>query len=297
MVTRGGLSGLNNKSQQKRSLWIDVWRRFKKNRLAMAGLCIIIFLYTVAIFAPVLAPYPYDKMNLTNLYAPPGSPGHILGTDEFGRDVLSRLIYGARISLTVGFVVVGMASVIGVTLGALAGWYGGWADSLIMRIVDFLYAFPFFILAITIVAVLGPSLYNAMLALAFVSWIGYARMVRGQFLALKQREFVEAAQAVGASGFRVMFVHLLPNALGPIIVQMSLGVAGAILSASGLSFLGLGAQPPSAEWGAMLNAGKDYLRSSPHLATYPGLAIMITVLAFNFVGDGLRDALDPRLKQ
>jgi len=287
----------NTSQQQKRSLWIDVWARFKKNRLAMIGLCVIIFLYLVALFAPVLAPYPYDKMNLTNLYASPGSPGHILGTDEFGRDVLSRLIYGARISLTVGLVVVGMASAIGVTLGALAGYYGGWVDSLIMRIVDFLYAFPFFILAITIVAILGPSLYNAMFALALVSWIGYARMVRGQFLALKQREFVEAAKAVGASGFRIMFVHLLPNALGPVIVQMSLGVAGAILSASGLSFLGLGAQPPTAEWGAMLNAGKDYIRSAPHLATYPGLAIMITVLAFNFVGDGLRDALDPKLKQ
>lgn len=283
--------------QKKRSLWLDVWARFKKNRLAMIGLVVIILMYGVAIFADVLAPYPYDKMNLTNLYAPPGSPGHLLGTDEYGRDVLSRLIYGARISLTVGLVVVGLSSIIGVTLGALAGYYGGWVDALIMRIVDFLYAFPFFILAITIVAILGPSLYNAMLALALVNWVGYARMVRGQFLALKQREFVEAARAVGASGFRIMFVHLLPNALGPVIVQMSLGVGSAILSASGLSFLGLGAQPPTAEWGAMLNAGKDYLRSAPHLTTYPGLAIMITVLAFNFIGDGLRDALDPKLKQ
>ena len=287
----------SNSKAEKRSLWIDVWRRFKKNRLAMTGLCIIIILYLVAIFAPVLAPYPYDKMDLTNLYAPPGSPGHLLGTDEFGRDVLSRLIYGARISLTVGFVVVGMAGTVGVTLGALAGYYGGWVDTLIMRTVDFLYAFPFFILAITIVAILGPSLYNAMVALALVSWPGYARMVRGQFLSLKQREFVEAARSVGVSGPRIILRHLLPNALGPVIVQMSLGVGGAILSASGLSFLGLGAQPPAAEWGAMLSAGKDYLRSAPHLATYPGLAIMITVLAFNFVGDGLRDALDPWLKQ
>lgn len=282
---------------ERRSLWGDVWARFKRNRLAMVGLFVIIFLYTVAILAPVLAPYPYDKMNLNNIYAPPGSPGHILGTDEFGRDVLSRLIYGARVSLTVGLVVVGMSSVVGITLGAIAGYYGGWIDSVIMRVVDFLYAFPFFILAITIVAILGPSLYNAMLALAVVSWVGYARMVRGQFLSLKQTEFVEAAKGAGAGDLRIMFVHLLPNALGPVIVQMSLGIAGAILSASGLSFLGLGAQPPTAEWGAMLNAGKDYLRSSPHLATYPGLAIMITVLAFNFVGDGLRDALDPRLKE
>ena len=284
-------------AEQRRSLWGDVWARFKRNKLAMVGLCVIIFLYTVAIFAPILAPYPYDKMNLDNIYAPPGSPGHILGTDEFGRDVLSRLIYGARVSLTVGLVVVGMSSVVGITLGAIAGYYGGWIDSLIMRVVDFLYAFPFFILAITIVAILGPSLYNAMLALAVVSWVGYARMVRGQFLSLKQTEFVEAARGAGAGDLRIMFVHLLPNALGPVMVQMSLGIAGAILSASGLSFLGLGAQPPTAEWGAMLNAGKDYLRSSPHLATYPGLAIMVTVLAFNFVGDGLRDALDPRLKE
>lgn len=282
---------------ESRSLWGDVWQRFRRNRLAVIGMYISIVLYSIAILAPLLAPYPYDKMDLNNLYAPQGSPGHVLGTDEFGRDVLSRLIYGARISLTVGLVVVGLSSAIGVTLGALAGFYGGWIDTVIMRVVDFLYAFPFFILAITIIAILGPSLYNAMLALAMVSWIGYARMVRGQFLSLKRMEFIEAARGVGASGFRIMFRHLLPNAMGPIIVQMSLGVAGAILSASALSFLGLGAQPPAAEWGAMLSAGKDYLRRTPHLATYPGLAIMVTVLAFNFVGDGLRDALDPRLKR
>jgi peptide/nickel transport system permease protein len=211
-------------------------------------------------------------------------------------DVWARLLYGARISLFIGFLVISISLTIGVFMGSIAGYYGGWVDGLIMRLVDLLAAFPFFVLAISIMAVLGPGLFNVMIALGSVSWIGYARLTRAQFLSIKEKEFVESARAEGCKDLYIILRHILPNALAPVIVQATLGMGGAILSASGLSFLGLGAQPPTPEWGAMLSAGQVYIRRAPHLSLYPGLAIMFTVLAFNFIGDGLRDALDPRLR-
>jgi peptide/nickel transport system permease protein len=263
----------------------------------MVGGAIIVILWTTAIAAPLVAPYdPISHLSSANRLLPPGSPGYILGTDDFGRDILSRMIYGARISLQVGLIVVALAGSIGVTLGALAGFYGGIVDEVIMRVVDILMAFPFFILAIAIMAVLGPSLNNAMIALALVSWVGYARLVRAQVLSVRQKEFVEAARAEGLSDFGQITRHVLPNCMAPIIIEATLGVGGAILSAAGLSFLGLGAQPPNPEWGAMLNEGREFLRQAPYLTIVPGSAIAVTVLALNLLGDGLRDALDPRLK-
>jgi len=276
--------------------FVVFWQRFKKNRMALLGLCFLSLEVAVAAFAPLLTPHDPTRLALEKTLLPPLTPGHPLGTDEFGMDVFARLIYGGRISLVVGLIVISLSLTIGLLMGSLAGYYGGWLDNVIMRLVDLLAAFPFFVLAISIMAVLGPGIYNVMIALGSVSWIGYARMVRGQFLGLKEKEFVESARAIGLSDWTIIRKYLLPNAMAPVIVQATLGMGGAILSASGLSFLGLGAQPPTPEWGAMLSAGQIYIRRAPHLSTYPGLAIMFTVLAFNFLGDGLRDSLDPRLK-
>jgi len=279
------------------SLAKDAWRRFRRNRTAMIGGAIILILWTTALAAPLVAPYdPISHLGSANRLLPPGSPGYVLGTDDFGRDLLSRMIFGARISLQVGLIVVGLAGSIGISLGALAGFKGGIVDEVIMRVVDILMAFPFFILAIAIMAVLGPSLNNAMIALALVSWVSYARLVRAQVLSVKQKEYVEAARAEGLSDFALITRHILPNCMAPIIIEATLGVGGAILSAAGLSFLGLGAQPPNPEWGAMLNEGREFLRQAPYLTVVPGTAIAVTVLALNLLGDGLRDALDPRLK-
>ena len=264
--------------------------------MALIGLCFLALEVAVAAFAPLLTGYDPTRLALEKTLLPPLTPGHPLGTDEFGMDVFARLIYGGRISLVVGLIVISLSVTIGLFMGSLAGYYGGWIDNIVMRLVDLLAAFPFFVLAISIMAVLGPGIYNVMIALGSVSWIGYARMVRGQFLGLKEKEFVESAKAIGLSDWTIIRKYLLPNAMAPVIVQATLGMGGAILSASGLSFLGLGAQPPTPEWGAMLSAGQIYIRRAPHLSTYPGLAIMFTVLAFNFLGDGLRDSLDPRLK-
>ncbi len=270
-----------------------MWKRFMANRRAMAGLVVVVLLFLVAIFAPVLAPMDPYEQNLALKIQPP-SPEHRLGMDELGRDVLSRLIYGSRVSLQVGFMTVGISLVIGVTLGALAGYYGGWVDTLIMRITDVVLAFPGIILAIAMMAVLGASLINVTIALAIVRWTGYCRQVRGAFLSLRETEYVQGARSIGARDWRIILKHLLPNSLTPIIVQASMGMAGAIVSEAGLSFLGLGAQPPTASWGSMLSGGRAYQYVAPHLTTYAGIAIMITVLGFNLLGDGLRDALDPR---
>lgn len=279
------------------SLWLDVWRQMRRSRLAVAGVIILLALILVAATAPWVAPYNPYAMNLSAALQPPNSPSHILGTDELGRDNLSRLIYGARVSLTVGLIVVGIAAGIGVTLGAISGYYGGVIDTVIMRSADVLMAFPFLVLAIAVVAIVGPSLKNMMIVLGGVSWIGYARLVRGLVLAQREEEYVLAARVVGARGRRIIWRHILPNCLGVVIVQATFGVAAAILAASGLSFLGMGAQPPAAEWGAMLSTAKPYLRQRPMMSIAPGMAIMITVLAINFVGDALRDALDPRLRR
>ncbi|MCZ7571333.1 MAG: ABC transporter permease [Ardenticatenaceae bacterium] len=282
---------------ETRSLWGDVWRQMRRNRFAIAGIIILVILVLMAIAAPWIAPHDPYALDLKAALQPLNSPGHLLGTDDLGRDLLSRLIYGARISLTVGTIVVGIAGSIGVTLGALSGYYGGLVDHIIMRVVDVLYAFPFLVLAIAAVAVLGPSLTNMMLVLGLVSWISYARLVRSSVLSLREADFVMAARSTGATDWRIIWQHILPNTVGIVVVQATFGVAAAILAAAGLSFLGMGAQPPTAEWGAMLNKGREFLRVQPVLSIAPGLMIMITVLAINFVGDALQDAFDPRIRR
>ena len=274
--------------------WVDKFGQVIKNRFALIGLIILGLLVVVAVFAPFFAPHDPYELNLGQSLQPPGTPDHPLGTDKLGRDILSRLIFGSRVSLIVGFIVVGIALTVGVTLGAISGYFGGLVDNIIMRIVDVVIAFPFLILAIAIVSIVGPSLTNMMIVLGGVVWIDYARVVRGMVLSIKEEEFVIAARVVGAKDGRIIFKHVLPGTMGVIIVQATFGIASAILAASGLSFLGMGAQPPSAEWGAMLNDAQKYLRKAPMMTFAPGLAIMLTVLAINFVGDALRDAFDPR---
>lgn len=280
------------------SAWADICRRFFKNRMAVAGLAVLAVIVISTAAAPLFTKYhPVLDMSLKDRLLPPGTQGHVLGTDDYGRDILSRLLYGGRISILTGLVV-SMASVlIGVTIGCISGYFGGWVDGLLMRLVDIVLAFPFLILAITLMAVLGPSLRNTMLALALVGWPGYARVVRGLVLSIKEKEYVEAARATGLNNARIVFAHVLPNAIAPIIVQATLGVGGTILSAASLNFLGLGVDVSIPEWGMMLNQGREYLQVASHLTLFPGLAISLTVLAVNWIGDGLRDALDPRLRQ
>ncbi|MEW6047928.1 MAG: ABC transporter permease [Bacillota bacterium] len=272
------------------------WRRFARNRLAVAGAAILAVMAASALLAPYAAPYDPLEMSLGRPFEPPGSPGHLLGTDNFGRDVLSRLLFGGRTSLVVGFAVIGLAASVGLVLGAVSGYYGGVVDLLLMRVTDLFFAFPFFILAIGVIAALGPGIQNVMLVLAAVSWPEYARLVRGKVLALKAEPYVESARAAGAGDLRLIFRHILPNSLGPVVVTGTMGLANAILAAAGLSFLGMGVQPPWPEWGAMLSEAKTFMRTAPHLVVAPGAAIMVTVLAINFVGDGLQEALDPKLR-
>jgi peptide/nickel transport system permease protein len=271
-----------------------VLRRFLRNPLALVGTLLIVVLVLAAIFAPYVAPRDPLEMDLTQPYQPPGSPGFIFGSDNFGRDILSRMIYGSRISLVIGIVVVSIASVIGTILGVIAGYFGGWIDALIMRLVEIFYAFPFLILAIAVIALFGPSIYNVMWVLGLVSWPLYTRLVRAQVLVLRETEYVEAARAAGVGPWRIMFRHILPNSLTPILVTATFGIPEAILASAALGFLGLGVQPPTPEWGVMVSEGRDFIRRAPFLITWPGLAIMLTVLSFNFVGDGLRDAFDPK---
>ena len=266
-----------------------------RNRAALAGLVVIVVLVVAAVFAPLLAPYnPYAVALEGRLQGPNGT--HLLGTDELGRDILSRLLYGARVSLWVGIVTVALAGLIGVTGGVVAGYLGGYWDAVIMRLVDVFLAFPVIVLAIAIVAVRGPGLTNVLIALAMVYWTTYARVARSIVLALREEEYTWAARTLGATPIRIMLRHLLPNAVAPLIVLASLGMGNAIVAEAALSFLGLGIQPPEASWGSMLNFGMQFLRDASFLSTTPGLAIFITVLGFNLLGDGLRDALDPRLR-
>ncbi len=282
---------------KKRSQWAEVWRRLKQNKMAMAGLAILGVLVFCALFADVIADYQ-DVVIKQNLKARMEGPSaaHILGTDEFGRDIFARMVHGARVSLQVGLIAVGIAIIFGGSLGALAGYYGGKLDNAIMRLMDIFLAIPSILLAIAIVSALGPSLFNLMLAIGISSVPQYARIVRASVLSIRDQEFIEAARAIGANDFRIITKHIIPNALAPVIVQATLGVAGAILSTAGLSFIGMGIQPPAPEWGAMLAGGRQYLRYAWHITAFPGIAIMVTILALNLLGDGLRDALDPRLK-
>lgn len=285
------------------SLWSDAWVRLKKNKPAMIGLFFIVLLVVVALTANFIAPSgPYDQ-DLTARLSTPGSSSNIsrggvylLGSDQLGRDLLSRIIHGSRVSLAVGLVSEFIVSVLGISLGAIAGYYGGRVDDWIMRISDIMFAFPDLLFAIGIMFALGPSIFNVFIALGVVGWAGMARLVRSQIMTLKEMEFVESAKAQGISDFRIIVRHLLPNCLGPIIVSITLGIPGAILGEAGLSFLGLGAQPPMASWGSMIMDARPYFSTQPYFSIFPGVAIMIVVFAFNLFGDGLRDALDPRLK-
>jgi peptide/nickel transport system permease protein len=271
-------------------------QQLKKNKIAMIGLVIIVSLALIAIFAPFIAPHDPVEQNLEKRFLS-SSGEYPMGTDDLGRCLMSRIIYGARVSLRVGVITVGIITVIGVTLGLISGYCGGIVDEIIMRFVDMVLAFPGIILALAIAGALGPGLFNVMLALAMVGWTGLARVVRSSVLSVKEKEFVESARALGCSDLYIMTRHILPNVMAPVIVLATLDMAFIILAAAGMSFLGLGAQPPIPEWGSMLNGGRAFMRIAPHLTTFPGLAIMITVLAFNFLGDGLRDALDPRQQQ
>jgi peptide/nickel transport system permease protein len=268
------------------------WRR---SPLTVAGLVLVAVLAFTALFAPLLAPADPLKQTLSNRLKPP-SAEHWMGTDQLGRDILSRMIYGARISLLIGLVVVGLAAGVGIFVGLVAGYVGGWLDEGLMRITDVFFAFPALILAMAISGALGPSLTNAMIAIAIVSWPVYARLVRGQVLTLRQLEYVDASRSLGASPGRIMWQHILPNSLSPLLVQASFDMGAAILAAAGLSFIGFGTQPPTPEWGIMVSDGRNYIATHSWLSLYPGLAILLTVAAFNLIGDGLRDALDPRLR-
>lgn len=270
--------------------------QFKKNKRAMVGLWMVILFVLVAIFAPLIAPYDPIKQNMEIMLQPP-SAAHLFGTDEFGRDMFSRVIYGAQISLMIGIVGVLISLVLGVALGTISGYFGGKIDSVIMRIIDIFMAFPSFLLALAIVSVLGPGMGNVMIAIGLFSIPTFARLSRSSVLSVKGKEYIEAAKSMGATNTLIIFKHVIPNSIAPIIVLSTLRIATAILTAAGLSFLGMGAQPPTPEWGAMLSTGREYLRSSPHVSTIPGLAIMFMVLSFNMLGDGLRDALDPKGKR
>jgi peptide/nickel transport system permease protein len=274
----------------------ELWRRLRRNRAAITGGAIVTAFIVVAILAPILVPFNPIQGDLKDRLQPPNAT-HWLGTDELGRDIFSRVLFGARISLQIQIVAVLLALVIGVTLGSVGGYLGGHVDNLIMRAMDVLLAFPSIFLALAIIAALGTGLFNLMLAAGIASVPQFARIVRASILSLKEREFVEAALALGSSSNRIMFRHLLPNCLAPIIVQSTLRMATVLLTASGLSFLGLGVQPPTPEWGAMLSNARSYLIVAPHVATIPGVAIMVVVVGFNLFGDGLRDTLDPRLRQ
>lgn len=269
------------------------WRGFSRQKLALAGLLLLLIFLLCAVLAPHLAPHDPAQLDLASRLAPP-SPAHWFGTDELGRDVLSRTLYGARVSLTVAFAVVTLSLTAGLVLGLLAGFYGGWLDTVInLYLTNAFLALPGILLAVAFVAFLGPSLINLIFALALAAWVNYARLVRAQVMAVKQREFVQAARSLGAGDLRLMLRHILPNILQPLLVQAAVGMAAAVLAEATLSFLGLGVQPPTATWGAMLNDGRSHLFESPYLIFFPAAAVALCVLAFNLVGDGLRDYLDP----
>jgi oligopeptide transport system permease protein len=298
------------KPKQSAGLWSDAWGRLRKNRLAILGLVLVILLLTAGLLGPIIAPWNYQVQDLQAVFAngnrpvPPFSPGHLLGTDSLGRDLLSRLLDGARISVTVAFVVQIVILTIGVPIGALAGWFGGNLDNALMRFTDVIYAFPdlLFIILLSVAfreTAFGQALdglFLVFVAIGLTSWVTVARLVRGQLLALKETEFVEAARAIGVSDRRIVTRHLLPNGLSPIIVAITLGIPSAILAESTLAFIGVGVQPPRASWGSLIADGEKYVRGDPHLVLFPAVAIALALIGFTFLGDGLRDALDPKLK-
>lgn len=273
----------------------QVWRQLKKNKVAMVCLVILILIFLTAILAPVLAPYSYEFQDRKHALEG-ATPEHLLGTDRLGRDILSRLLYGSRQSLSMGLVAVIGSAIVGVIIGAIAGYYGGWLDNLIMRLLDIYQSIPMMLLCITFAAVLGPSLRNAIIAIAIGMVPGYARLMRASILTVRQSEYIEAAQLCNASTSRIIAKHIVPNAIATVIVNVTMSIGGAVLTGAGMSFIGLGVQAPMAEWGAMISDARNYLRQAPQLALYPGLCMMVTVLAFNLLGDGLRDALDPKMK-
>jgi peptide/nickel transport system permease protein len=273
----------------------DFLSRLSKNKLGMAGLCVVALLFIVALLAPIIAPYEPGRIDTTHILAPP-SKDHLLGTDVLGRDVLSRILYGSWVSLSVGFVAVGISTFIGMILGSVSGYYGGVADRVIMRFVDVMLCFPSFFLILAVIAYIGPSIWNIMVVIGVTSWMGVTRLVRAEFLSVRERDFVQAAISQGAGDFRIIFMHILPNAMAPVLVSATLGVAAAVLVESGLSFLGIGVQPPDPSWGNMLTEGKDNIEIAWWLSLFPGLAILVTVMGYNMLGEAIRDTLDPRLR-
>ncbi|MDZ5713237.1 MULTISPECIES: ABC transporter permease [Jeotgalibacillus] len=286
-----------NKPPQEETVspWKEAWRKFRKNKIALVGTSIVFFFILVALFAPLIAPQGINEQDLPNRLQPP-SADFWFGTDDFGRDIFSRVVYGARLSLTVGFLAVVGSAIVGSMLGIIAGYYGKWVDTIISRLFDIMLAFPSILLAIAVVSILGPSLRNALIAIAIINIPNFGRLIRSRVLSVKEEEYIMAAKAIGMSDRRILFSHVLPNSMTPIIVQGSLAVATAILEAAALGFLGLGAQIPEPEWGAMLAASRALLVQAPWTLFFPGLAIMLAVLGFNLMGDGLRDALDPKMK-
>lgn len=311
MATNTAVQGrIAVRPRRSAGLWSDAFGRLRKNRLAILGLILVLLLLFVGIFGPLIAPWPYQVQDLAPVFAngnrplPPLSPNHILGTDTLGRDLLSRLLDGARISVSVAFVVQVVILLIGVPIGALAGWFGGRLDNILMRLTDVIYAFPdlLFIILLSVAfreTIFGQALDGLLLvfvAIGITSWVTVARLVRGQMLALKETEFVEAARAIGVSDRRIVLRHLLPNGIGPVIVAITLGIPGAILAESTLAYIGVGVQPPRASWGSLIAEGQKYVRSEPHLVVFPAICIALALVGFTFLGDGLRDALDPKLK-
>jgi peptide/nickel transport system permease protein len=275
---------------------VQTYQQVKRNWLAFGGGLLVFAVFVIAIFAPLIAPYDPSKIDIKNILVGPSSQ-HLFGTDDLGRDVLSRMIYGARVSLEVGFVAIGIATLIGILLGAVSGYYGGYIDSAIMRAVDIMLSIPTIFLVLAVIAILEPSIINIMVVIGLTSWMEPARLVRAEFISIKEREFVTAAHALGASDVRIIFRHILPNGLSPILVSATMGIGGAVLIESGLSFLGLGVQPPTPSWGSLLSSGKDNIEIAWWLSAFPGLAILITVLGYNLLGEGIRDALDPRQRE
>ena len=272
------------------------WPRFRRNRFAVVGAVVVLALFVVSFAAPFITPYDPNAIDAYHVLLPP-SAAHWFGTDELGRDVFSRVVFGARISLKVGFVAVGIAAAVGTAVGLAAGFYGGVVDALFMRLVDIMLCFPTFFLILAVIVFLEPSIWYIMAVIGLTGWMGVARLVRAEVLSLRERDFVHAARVVGASDLRIMIRHILPNAISPVLVYASLGVAGAILTESALSFLGIGVQPPTPSWGNILTAGKNFLEFAWWLSLFPGLAIFVTVLSYNLLGEGIRDALDPRLNR